>query len=158
MMRDEIVGALMIAALPLGGCDGGHECNLNYVQSGVAVVLESPSWAAARYEVELTFADHAVRCTLDVAQQGTVVQQDAGASPNCVSEGFMPEDDGIYLRVVPEIQLFVPATPDSVRVRVARDGELLHEATYEPRYVRGADDPPRCEGYARNGRIEVSLP
>jgi hypothetical protein len=148
-----ILGVFVCAAV--AACSA-TDCNDMSCVDELVVEVQPASGAfqPGTYTLNLTADGKVFTCTVaatgDAPGVGECTPSDAtlSGSLRCEGDGCRPES----MQTTQVMQLAIPGNPRSVTVRVERDGALLAEPTFSPRY-----EACGCEPSGRFGSVRVSV-
>lgn len=176
--------AIVIAALLAQGCST-HECTLVGCVNGVDVDLrtEPGTWADGRYTASFTTPQRTYQCSLQVPVDLPLAptwSKPLACSSDAEAEGPGGRFSGAFQRYVacdqprgidpksPDCERqvdhfmlrarFDELTPDTVGIRVERDGASLFEELLTLRYESWYPNGPECAPACRSSNVEVTMP
>jgi hypothetical protein len=134
---------LIALGLTLSGCVKFTSCTEIGCAGGFTVDFRRPSWDAGTYRVTVVADGETTECTATLPFVSCNGQPPCPGSPkfllNLSGCALPPSQHAIAGLTFPSTQ------PASVTVSVHKDGNLLGEQTYAPRYTTTRPNGPDCE-------------
>lgn len=149
---------LALAALVAAGCeDEPPLCYYLEPAEGLHVALHSETWAEGSYAIVADDDRRSTSCVVSLVRDadGSITQT---SDSECTSTSMDASADEWLLTLSNgALVLELRDAPRNVRLRVTRDGTLLHDASYTPSYEESEPSGRGC-GVVLNADLTVQLP